>query len=193
MYNTVLESYQRSVQTQMRAAENLPELILNASELIVDCLKDGRKVIALGLGLSACNANVLVNHLLTHVKLPRPIFNATLLENSSFQTICNLQNQGDKSYACYLEAIALSGDVLVVFCEKQAPKPVLKALDRAIEKGLKIIAFTSSDDDLISSKLAPDDVKIPAPTNNSLRVLESHLIAQNILCEIVEQRVIFGG
>ncbi|EJS89270.1 hypothetical protein AAUPMB_06803, partial [Pasteurella multocida subsp. multocida str. Anand1_buffalo] len=66
--------YTESIQTQISASSLLPDTIMQATQMIVDCLLRGNKIIACGNGRSYINAQLFVANLLNRYELARPSF-----------------------------------------------------------------------------------------------------------------------
>ncbi|HHF6872900.1 TPA: SIS domain-containing protein, partial [Haemophilus influenzae] len=74
MLQKVKDIYSESIQIQIAASSMLSENITNATQMVMQCLLGGNKVIACGVSRSYANAQFLVSNLLNRYDLVRPSF-----------------------------------------------------------------------------------------------------------------------
>lgn len=79
----VKDIYSESIQIQIAASSMLSENITNATQMVMQCLLGGNKVIACGVSRSYANAQFLVSNLLNRYDLVRPSFPSVLLSLES--------------------------------------------------------------------------------------------------------------
>ena len=83
MLQKVKDIYSESIQIQIAASSMLSENIANATQMVMQCLLGGNKVIACGVSRSYANAQFLVSNLLNRYDLARPSFPSVLLSLES--------------------------------------------------------------------------------------------------------------
>lgn len=189
MLNKIQDRFTESIQTQISAAELLPNKLSEAANRIVACLLRGNKIIVCGHGRSNGNAELLVSHLLHRYELARPSFSAVQLQfNGVLAGVLAQDNELDHLYRKQLQAIAKTGDLFIVFSPIGNEESVLQAIHTAKnnELDLDIIAFTSIRNDHTLGLLDESDIEISAPSTNELRVIENHHFCVNLLCELID-------
>ncbi|MDD0823220.1 SIS domain-containing protein [Mannheimia sp. AT1] len=189
MLNKIQDRFTESIQTQILAAELLPNKLSEAANRIVACLLRGNKVIVCGHGHSYGNAELLVSHLLHRYELARPSFSAVQLQlNGVLAGVLTLDNELESIYRKQLQAVAKAGDLFIVFSPAGNEESVLQAIHTAKnqELDLDIIAFTGSRNDHTLGVLDESDIEVSAPSTNDSRVVESHHFYVNLLCELID-------
>lgn len=189
MLNKIQDRFTESIQTQILAAELLPNKLSEAANRIVACLLRGNKVIVCGHGRSYGNAELLVSHLLHRYELARPSFAAVQLQFSGiFAGVLALDNELEGLYCKQLQAVAKAGDIFIAFSPVGNEECVLQAIHSAKhpDLDLDILAFTGNRNDHTLGLLDESDIEISAPSTNELRVVESHHFYVNLLCELID-------
>ena len=79
-----------------------------------------------------------------------------------------------------------SGDVLIAISTSGNSKNVIRGIDTAKSKSMKVIILTG-----ISGGQMADlgDVRICIPSDDTQRIQEGHLLVEHILCESVEAAI----
>ena len=72
MLQKVKDIYSESIQIQISASSLLSENIATATQMVMQCLLSGHKVIACGVARSYANAQFLVSNLLNRYDFERP-------------------------------------------------------------------------------------------------------------------------
>lgn len=79
MLDSIRESFTESIQTQIAAAEALPDAISKAAQVMVQSLLNGNKILSCGNGGSAANAQQLASCLINRFEIERPSLPALAL------------------------------------------------------------------------------------------------------------------
>ncbi|TCP96862.1 D-sedoheptulose 7-phosphate isomerase [Cricetibacter osteomyelitidis] len=187
MLEKIKTLYTESVQTQISAADQLPECIVQAAEQLTNCLLRGNKIIVCGHGKSYANAQFLVANLLNRYSLERPSFPAVLLSmDGAVGSAIISDNNINSLYQRQFNAVAQKGDILVVLSPFGEEECVLNVIDGALNKELQIIVLNSLNNDHIHGLLSEHDLEISTPSAKESRILESHLFIINALCELID-------
>ena len=165
----------------------LSENITNATQMVMQCLLGGIKVIACGVSRSYANAQFLVSNLLNRYDLVRPSFPSVLLSlESAVGSSLVLNNRLKNCIVINLMPLQKSGDLLIAFAPLGTEKIVLNIISHAVSKKLMLL-LTGSNNDAIQGILADKDLEISIPATKESRILENHLFVINALCELVDQ------
>ena len=161
--------------------------IVKIGEMIVDALKNGKKVILFGNGGSAADSQHIAAELVGRFKRElAPIPAIALTTNTSTITALSNDYGYDVSFKRQLEALAKEGDIALGISTSGNSANVLEALKSAKKMGLKIITMTGEG----GGKIAPlADVAFKVPSKNTPRIQESHITASHIICELVEEKI----
>lgn len=79
MLDSIRESFTESIQTQIAAAEALPDAIAKAAQVMVQSLLNGNKILCCGNGGSAANAQHFASCLINRFETERPSLPALAL------------------------------------------------------------------------------------------------------------------
>ncbi|HDR1010793.1 SIS domain-containing protein [Pasteurella multocida subsp. multocida] len=188
MLDKLKDLYTESIQTQISASSLLPDTIIQATQMIVDCLLRGNKIITCGNGRSYINAQLFVANLLNRYELARPSFPSVLLSlDSAINAAMALDNNTETLFQRQFNAVAQQGDILIAF----SPLPhndeiVINAINSAVNKGIIVIVLTSASNDHIQGFLTEHDLEIAIPAIKESRVIEGHCFIANAICELVD-------
>ena len=172
MLQKVKDIYSESIQIQIAASSMLSENIANATQMVMQCLLGGNKVIACGV---------------YRYDLARPSFPSVLLSlESAVGSSLVFEHSPEELYCHQFNAVAKPGDLLIAFAPLGTEKIVLNTISHAVNKEVNVIALTGSNNDAIQGILADSDLEISIPATKESRVLENHLFVINALCELVD-------
>lgn len=190
LLDKVKNAFTESIQTQISATESLPDMIVQAAEMLVSCLLNGHKIIVWGQGRSHANAQFLVTNLLHRYHLERPSLPAVLIGlDGTLGSVVLADNQPEQIFVRQFDCIAQQGDTLLILSPLGREEAILNLIHAANSKELPIITLTGSRNDHIRGALGEDDLDISTPAQKEVRVIETHLLIINILCELIEHRL----
>ena len=162
--------------------------IEQTGQLICDSLAAGNKVLLCGNGGSAADAQHIAAELVGRYEQPRRAFPAIALttDTSALTALSNDYGYEDV-FARQVQALAVSGDVLIAISTSGKSPNVLKAADRARELGCKTIGLTGVTGEPLASHC---DLAIVVPANRTSRVQEAHITIGHLWCEMVDRLLI---
>jgi phosphoheptose isomerase len=161
--------------------------IATASELIVDCLTKGGKILACGNGGSAADAADFCTELACRFvqdRKPYPAIN--LAQGGSLLTATGNDYGFEEVFARQVRAFGNSGDVLVVISTSGKSKNIRRAIEEGRSRKLKTIALLGRDGG-ITAGLA--DVDLIVKSDSTARIQEAHKFILHVICEICEARL----
>src|SRR5436190_758452 len=119
--------------------------IEQAGNLLVSAFKNGNKVISCGNGGSMCDAMHFAEELSGRFRDDRKAFPAISISDPSHIS-CVANDYGfDFIFSRFIEAMGNKNDVLLAISTSGNSKNILKAIDAAKKKGMKIIGLTGKD------------------------------------------------
>jgi D-sedoheptulose 7-phosphate isomerase len=185
----IAHSIQQSIflKQQLLENQNFLDKIERSIALLVESFRQNGKIHFCGNGGSAADAQHLAAELSGRFYFNRPPLNAEALHcNSSYLTAVANDFGYEHIFARLLEASAHAGDVLVAFSTSGNSENILKAIDVARQKGLKVIAFTGE----TGGKMAAmADILLNVPSTDTPRIQEIHILIGHIICEQVEKQM----
>ena len=187
MLNKLNALYEENIKTHIYSKSLLSPQIAEATQLLINSLLRGNKVIACGEGRSYINAQCLVANLLNRYELKRPSFPSILLSlDSAVGSTFVSDNTLEKLYQHQFNAIAQQGDILVVFAPLGNESNILNIITHAVNKEINVIVLTGNSNDHIQGILTEKDLHISVPSSKESRILENHLFIINSICELID-------
>ncbi|CZF78303.1 DnaA initiator-associating protein DiaA [Grimontia sp. AD028] len=188
MLDSIKESFTESIQTQIAAAEALPEQISKAAMVMVQCLLNGNKILCCGNGGSAANAQHFASCLLNRFETERPSLPALALtaDTVTLTAVANDYHH-DEVFSKQVRAFGQGGDVLLALSTSGNSKDIIKAMEAAVTRDMTIVALTGKDGGEMAGLLGEQDVEIRIPSQRTSRVQEVHLITLHTLCDLIDQ------
>jgi D-sedoheptulose 7-phosphate isomerase len=168
------------------SAEQLQEQTEAVARVLIDALRNGRKVIAFGNGGSATQASHLVGELLGRFALTRQPFPAVSLASDAGTVTC-ISN--DFSYEALFErqvqAMAQAGDVAFGFTTSGQSENVRRGLEMAKERRAITVAVTGGAG-LVGGTA---DHVLAVPSDVTAHVQEVHLMLLHIWCIYIDEEL----
>lgn len=170
-------------------AEPYLDLIAKIAETIIAAYKQGCKVLLCGNGGSASDAQHIEGELVGRFKMERKALPAIAItaNSSTLTAIANDYGYGD-IFKRAVEAHGKTGDVLIAISTSGNSQNVILAAEEARKIGMKVIGLLGGSGGKLE-KLS--DIALVAPSNDTPRIQECHILVGHILCDLIE-RGVFG-
>lgn len=184
--------FQQSVEAKMSAGEILFPDILDAGNMMVECLLNGGKFLVCGNGPSAALAQILSNNLLNRFERERPSLPAITLgcDLTNVTSVAN-EKSFNEVFAKEIKALGNDNDILILLSSSGNPSNLVQAIQAAHEKGMTVIALNGRDGGNISSLLDTSDKELRVPSHSRGRIHEIHLLIIFCLCDLIDEQL-FG-
>ena len=183
--NHLLESI--NVKNRILKDNKLVVKIAEASDLIINSVNKGGKVMWCGNGGSAADAQHLSAELIARLNFNRkPIASIALTTDTSFLTAWPNDIDFSSIFSRQVEGLGRSDDVLIGISTSGNSKNILEAIKSANEKNIKTIAFLGKNGGKIKSHA---DISIVVPSENTQHIQESHITIGHIICDIIERKL----
>lgn len=179
-----------SIKTSQETITLLADLIEAASQLIVNCLLNDKKVLTCGNGHLFFCPQLFSSMLLDQFERHRPALPVVAL-TSDITTITTMtdHSQFDDIFAKQIRSLGLNGDLLVVFSDGKHSPMITRAINTAHDKNIAVISLTSNQGDIIGSLLNDNDIEIRVPSLSSAHIQQSHLLIMHCLCDLVDHQL----
>jgi len=178
---------ERSLEIHGRVLAQCLPAMTRAADVLISAYSSGHKAIFFGNGGSAADAQHLAAEFVGRYLRERPAMPALALNtNSSAVTAIGNDYGYAEVFARQLEALAVAGDVAVGISTSGNSPNVIHALRIARGLGLVTIGLTGASGGAMSELV---DVLIAAPTQETPRIQECHILIGHSLCDAVEQAV----
>jgi D-sedoheptulose 7-phosphate isomerase len=183
----ILTSAIGAATTTLQSIVDLESQVAKAADLIVDCLTNGKKVLACGNGGSAADAADFCTELACRfVENRRPYPAMNLSQGGSLVTAIGNDYGFEEVFARQVCAFGNSGDVLIAISTSGKSKNIRRAIKEARDRKLKTIALLGRDGGAAAG-LA--DVDLIVKSDSTARIQEAHKFILHVLCEICEARL----
>ena len=178
-----------SIDVKTKILQNCVNDIESASELMIKAVKDGNKILWCGNGGSAADAQHMAAELMGGLRShDRPaIASLALTTDTSFITAWSNDTDYETIFSRQIEAIGNKGDVLIAISTSGNSKNVIRAIETAKEKRIRVIVVTGKSGGNMANS---GNINICIPSEDTQRIQEGHLMVEHILCESVESSII---
>jgi len=184
----ILKSSIAAATKTLQSVIDLESQITKAAELIVDCLTNGKKVLACGNGGSAADAADFCTELACRfVEDRRPYPAMNLSQGGSLITATGNDYGFEEIFARQVRAFGKSSDVLIAISTSGKSKNIQRAIEEARDRKLKTIAVLGRDGGA-SAGIA--DVDLIVKSDSTARIQEAHKFILHVVCEICETRLL---
>lgn len=166
--------------------ENWKKLEL-AGDIMADAIKNNKKIISCGNGGSLCDAMHFAEELSGRFRNDRPAMPAIAISDPSHMS-CVANDYGyDYVFSRFVEGLGNEGDVLLGISTSGNSANIIKAVEAAKAKGMKVVVLTGR----TGGKLAGmSDVELRAPMSEYAdRAQEIHIKIIHSLIQYIEMRM----
>lgn len=154
-------------------------------------LRAGNKLLFIGNGGSAADAQHLAAELVVRFKLTRRGLPALALTvDSSALTAIGNDFGFDQLFSRQVEALGVAGDVLIALTTSGNSENVLKAVSVAQAMGIQVVAMTGASGGKIATMA---DMCLRMPSDDTPRIQEAHTLLGHMLCDLLEKRMFTSG
>jgi phosphoheptose isomerase len=171
----------------LRSLSSLEARMVEAADLIEQCLRAGNKLLVCGNGGSAADASHFATEFVVRFMKDRPAYPAICLAGDGGLLTAAGNDYGfDEIFARQVAAFGVPGDVLICLTTSGKSRNVVRALEEAKACKLKTIAFLGRDG---GSTIGIADVDVLVRSDSTARIQEAHQLLLHVLCETIESRL----
>lgn len=181
------ESLKESAEVKLLIEKECSVEILRAVDTLIDSFKHGNKLLLCGNGGSAADSQHIAAEFMIRLShdVKRPAIPAIALTTDTSNLTAGGNDIGfENVFARNVEGLGQAGDVLIAISTSGNSKNILLAIDKAKEKGMKVIGFLGGTGGKCKDKV---DIPIVIPSSNTQRIQEGHITVAHIICELVEK------
>ena len=163
----------------------LSDMVATAAKLCINCLKNGGKILIFGNGGSAADAQHIAAELVGRYKTNRQGLAAIALttDTSSLTSIGNDFGY-EHIFDRQIEAIANKNDIVIGISTSGNSANVLNAINIASQMKCTTIGFSGEAGGKMNNIC---DLNIIAPSSNTPRIQEIHIIIGHTICHLIDQ------
>jgi D-sedoheptulose 7-phosphate isomerase len=183
----VVAALEESIDVKRKLAARSVGEISAAAEMLADALAAGGKILVVGNGGSAADAQHVAAELVGRFLSERRALPAIALTTDTSVLTSLLNDYGAEAvFRRQVEALACPGDVLLALSTSGDSPNVLAAVDAARAAGAKTIGLTGEGGGRLANAC---DIAVRIPSASTPRIQEAHITICHILCEAVERAV----
>jgi len=189
MRDLVVNELKESASLKIYISETLTDKIVTAAEIIVKALQQNKKILLIGNGGSAADAQHIAAELVGKFKSERRALAAiALTTDTSILTALGNDYGIDIIFSRQIEALGEENDVLIAISTSGTSKNIIKAVEVARKKKITVIGLTGNNGGTLKD-LA--DYPIIVPSNNTPRIQEAHITIGHIICNLIERMLFY--
>lgn len=152
---------------------------------VADALKSGHKLLLIGNGGSAADAQHIAAEIVGRYKQERPGWAAIALTTDTSALTAIANDYGfEQVFARQVQGLARRGDVLFALTTSGRSPNILAALRMARDMGVTTVGFTGTKGE---SMRASCDHLFVSPTDDTPVIQQIHMMAMHAICDEVEQ------
>lgn len=185
----IIDSLIESSETKLKIKEQNLKDIEEAVSILTSAFEKGNKLLLCGNGGSAADSQHIATELVIRLShdLQRPAIPAIALTTDTSNLTAGGNDIGfENVFARNVEALGNEGDILIAISTSGNSANVIKAVDIAHKKEMKVIGFLGGTGGKLKSIV---DLPIIIPSSNTQRIQEGHITIAHIICELVEREL----
>jgi D-sedoheptulose 7-phosphate isomerase len=178
----------RQVMEDMLADSALQQQLVKAVDCCVNALKSGGKLMFVGNGGSAAEAQHLSAEMVGRFLQERqPLPAIALTTDTSAVTAIGNDYGYEHVFSRQVQALGRRGDVLIAMSTSGRSKNIVLAMQAARSAGISTIGLTGIHPRDMG-ELA--DVSLKVPSSHTPQIQEGHLVLGHLLCGMVEKQLL---
>jgi D-sedoheptulose 7-phosphate isomerase len=184
--NMVSDEIQESISVKKKIFQDigLQNKIIDLSEMMMDVISSGHKIIFAGNGGSFADAQHLATEFVSRFMTERrPLASIALGTNNSIISAIGNDYGFEKVFSRELLAIGNKGDIFIPISTSGNSHNIIEAVKVANEIGMKVCGLTG----ISGGGLNVHCDLIRIPSEHTARIQESHILIGHILCLLVER------
>ena len=181
MFQTIINEHLEVVS----ALQSIAEEVEHSAQRIVHCLQQGGKVLLMGNGGSAADAQHIAAELVVrYVKNRTALPAIALTTDSSILTATGNDFGFEQLFVRQVNALAQEKDLVIGISTSGESENVVQGLQQAKTQGVETIGLTGMAESRIS-QLADQTIRVPSSV--TARIQEAHILIGHYWCQQVEE------
>lgn len=184
---TIKATFQASIDTKQALIDDTTRLeaLLKVARLASSVIKAGKKIMLCGNGGSAADSQHIAAEFIGRFEKERTSMAAiALTTDTSALTAIGNDYGYEEVFSRQIEGLGQSGDLLIGISTSGNSKNVVKALGVAKKRGISTVALVGDRPNGVMQTIA--DYVLVAPSANTARIQECHILMMHTICQLVE-------
>ena len=188
MQSTINNEFNEHIIVANETMNSISKSIEAAAKICIDSLKKGNKILLIGNGGSAADAQHIAAEIVGRYKNDRKGLPAIALTTDT-SILTSVSNDFDYSYVFerQLESLGNNGDVLIAISTGGSSTNVVNALKIAKKLGCRRIGFSGKGGGEFNSLC---EVNLEVIATDTPRIQEMHILFGHIICHLIDQAFI---
>jgi Phosphoheptose isomerase len=185
--DTIRATFAASIATKeaLLVDESRLETLLAVAGVTASTLQAGHKVMLCGNGGSAADSQHIAAELIGRFEKERASMAAiALTTDTSALTAIGNDYGYDQVFSRQVEGIGQPGDLLIGISTSGNSQNVVRAMQIAADKDIRTVALVGDKPNGAMQQIA--DYVLAAPSTNTARIQECHILMMHTLCQLVE-------
>ena len=185
--DAIQATFQASIDTKQALISDTKRLeeLLEVAGVALSTIKAGHKIMLCGNGGSAADSQHIAAELIGRFEKERQSMAAfALTADTSALTAIGNDYGYDQVFSRQVEGLGQSGDLLIGISTSGNSKNVVNAMEVARSKSIRTVALVGDKPDGAVQAIA--DYVLAAPSTNTARIQECHILMMHTLCQLVE-------
>ena len=185
MNSIIHQEFLEHINTSQKAMESISQDIEIAAITCIETLKNDGKILILGNGGSAADAQHIAAELVGRYKTERRGLAAiALTTDTSIITSISNDYGYENVFSRQIEALAKPGDVVMGISTGGKSKNVINALIKANQQKCMTIGLSGRDGGDFNDLC---NVNLVVPSNDTPRIQEMHIFIGHTICHLIDQ------
>ncbi len=182
----------QSVTAQQAFAEASTDRIMQLIDWTVETFRAGGKLLIIGNGGSAADAQHMAAEFVNRFKIDRrPLPAVALTTDTSIITSIGNDFSFDLIFVKQIQALGNPGDLVLAITTSGKSPNIVQAVETAKDMELKTVALTGGTSFPGGDLGLIVDLLLNVPTDCTAHIQETHLWIEHVVCEMVEKEM-FG-
>lgn len=185
MHELIINQLQDHRKLMVQIENELSTTIANLAQRLIETFQIGNKLLIMGNGGSAADAQHFAGEIVSRFRIERPGLPAIALStDTSILTAIGNDYGFERVFSRQIEALAAPGDAVIGISTSGNSPNVYRALEVARQAGCSTIGLLGKDGGSIKELC---DIPLIIPSHDTPRVQEVHITVIHILCDLIEQ------
>lgn len=184
----ITQNFNESIQAKQDAAVTIKPSIKFAIEILAEAFQNGNKLLICGNGGSAADSQHFAAEFTGRYEMERrPLPAIALTTDTSALTAIGNDYSFGVVFSKQVEALGNDNDVLFAISTSGNSANVIKAIEAAQNKNMRIIALTGKDGGKIGKMLSTHDINICTHHKRTARTQEIHILVMHTICDAIDK------
>ena len=188
MKSIILDEFKKHIVVSTKTMESISGLIEIAANICINSLKNGNKILLIGNGGSAADAQHIAAEIIGRYKVERRGLPAIALTTDT-SVITSISNDFGYSsvFNRQVEALANKDDVLIAISTGGSSSNIISAIKLVKDLDCRTIGFSGKDGGAFNDLC---DVNLLVASDDTPRIQEMHILIGHIICQLIDNAFI---